>query len=395
MRNIYYGLRFFYEALCLPLLILLALVARVSRKKIDVGLGPYPLINNIYHKRALVQCGYTAETYVSQVWYITSDFDVRFDLHWVALNRFTRLLFLNLIIFVRSIFRYRAIIVYFDGGALGLGTAFLWRIEPHLYRLANVKAVVLTYGSDVQVMSRSQNLLFKHAIAMDYPQHKVRHRHIQSMIDVWTSYADHMVAGCECVDYMYHWDTLVISFLSIELANYSPVKASSTSRRLRVLHAPNHREIKGTRHVTKAIEELILEGLDIELILVERVSNAKVQELIKECDLVIDQLIIGWYAMFAIEAMALGKPVVCHLRDDLGELYVGAGLLDEIDEIPIIRADFSTLKNVLRKLYLNRVELSIAGARGPNYVEKHHSIKRISSIFSSIFQPLIGVPNNL
>ena len=81
-----------------------------------------------------------------------------------------------------------------------------------------------------------------------------------------------------------------------------------------ILHAPNHRSIKGSDHIISAVEELNNEGYKIKLHLIEKVSNA---ESISKVDLVIDQLIIGWYAMFAIESMALSKPTICYLRDDL------------------------------------------------------------------------------
>lgn len=392
MRFTYYLSRFVFEALCLPLLVGAAMLFRVWRKEIDVGLGPYPLINNVYHKRALQRAGYTAETFVSQVWYITNDFDVRFDRHWLSANRIARLLFLDLYLFIWSARRYRVLVIYFDGGPFGLGTSFLWRLEPHLYRLAGVRTIVLPYGSDVQAMSRSPNLLFKHAVSMDYPGHRARHRHIQGMIDVWSEYADHTVSGCEWVDYMHHWDTLMISHFSIELPPEPATQVPARAGCMSVLHAPNHREIKGTRHVERAVKELNAEGLDIELIIVERVPNAEVRRLIQSCDLVIDQLVIGWYAMFAIEAMASGKPVICNLRADLGALYVGAGLLESFEEIPIIRADVLSLKAVLRRLYQNRTELDMAGARGRAYVEKHHSTGSISRVFSTILRPLIGAP---
>jgi glycosyltransferase involved in cell wall biosynthesis len=390
MRFIYYLLRFIFEALSLPVLTVVALLARHAGKEIDVGLGPYPLINNIFHKRALQLGGYKAETFVSQVWHITSDFDVRFDRHWLSSTRLTRLLALNLYLFVWTAFRYRALIIYFDGGPMGLGTAFLWRLEPHLYRLAGVRTIVLPYGSDVQVMSRSPNLLFKHAMSVDYPSHRKRHRHIQGMLDVWTAYADHIVSGCEWVDYMHHWDTLMISHFSIELPPLGPISTVSDSGRIRLLHAPNHREIKGTRHLEQVVADLNAEGYDIELIIVERVSNDEVRRMIQACDLVVDQLVIGWYAMFAIEAMASGKPVICHLRADLEELYVGAGLLEGFNEIPIIRADVHSLKQVLRRLYSDRSKLRSAGERGRKYVERHHSTASVSRVFGNILRPLIG-----
>lgn len=54
----------------LPLLIFplffLALLSRFVKKPVDIGLGPHPLINNVYHKTALERRGYSAETSVVQ-----------------------------------------------------------------------------------------------------------------------------------------------------------------------------------------------------------------------------------------------------------------------------------------------------------------------------------------
>ena len=46
-------------------------------------------------------------------------------------------------------------------------------------------------------------------------------------------------------------------------------------------------------------------------------SNDNVLKAIKNADLVVDQLIIGWYAMFAIEAMVAQNLLVCFL----GKIY--------------------------------------------------------------------------
>jgi len=68
------------ELVLLPVLAALCAVARLVPKRVDVGLGPEPLVNNVYHKRALQRQGYTAETFVHTVYFTTSAFDVRADL---------------------------------------------------------------------------------------------------------------------------------------------------------------------------------------------------------------------------------------------------------------------------------------------------------------------------
>ena len=114
-----------------------------------------------------------------------------------------------------------------------------------------------------------------------------------------------------------------------------------------VVHAPTDRAIKGTRHVVEAIELLRSEGLLLRLELLEGLSYEAVRRRTAAADVVVDQLLIGWYGGFAVEAMALAKPVLCFIRED--ENPFGAAL-------PIMNATPTTLADRLR-------ELAIAPAR--------------------------------
>jgi len=116
----------------------------------------------------------------------------------------------------------------------------------------------MAYGSDVQAMSRSPNLLFKDAVARDYPDHAVNHKLITQKIDLWTARGTHIVGGCEWVDYMYHWDTLMVSHFSFDMNEWVKdlVPKSSDNHKFTIMHAPNHRNIKGTPHIVKAVEQL-------------------------------------------------------------------------------------------------------------------------------------------
>ena len=59
-----------------------------------------------------------------------------------------------------------------------------------------------------------------------------------------------------------------------------------------------------------------VEGLDADLELVEGLHHDEAFERYRDADIVVDQLNAGWYGLFAIEAMALGKPVVTFLHDE-------------------------------------------------------------------------------
>lgn len=366
----------------------IALIARVVPKRIDVGLGPEPLINNVYHKRALELFGYTAETFVDQVWFITSEFDYRGDLRIRGLLRPLR----NYALFVRAIFRYRCLYLYFNGGPL-CSRPVVWRVEPLLYRIAGVRVVVMPYGGDVQVMSRSKNLWFKHAMAVDYPEHRLKERRTAAQIDLWTRWADHIISGVEWVDYQYFWDTLMLGHFSIDVEQWeSAGSARDASGPLRVFHAPNHRTIKGSSHFIRAVEELRAEGVDIELVTRERVSNDEIRETMSTVDVVADQLIVGWYAMFALEALSMGKPVLCYLREDLLDLYQVQGLL-EPGEMPIINCTPLTVKETLRALAADRSGLQARVESGRAFVRKHHSTEAVGAVFERINRSIGVAPS--
>ncbi|MEG3436211.1 hypothetical protein V0288_03690 [Pannus brasiliensis CCIBt3594] len=298
-----------------------------------------------------------------------------------------------------SIFKYKVIYIYFNGGALGR-TRFLWSIEPLLYKLAGVKIVVMAYGGDVQDMSRSPNLLFKHVMGIDYPLHGRLRQKIARKIDLWTRYADHVISGCEWVDYMYHWDTLMLAHFSIDTERWRPIptpEIETGSKTFKILHAPNHRAIKGTRYFIDAVEQLQAEGFNVELILMEKVPNQEIQKMMATVDVVADQLVVGWYAMFALEAMAMEKPVLCYLRDDLKELYITAGLVKP-DEIPIINCAPLTVKEQIRNLINHPERLSAIKKRSREFVLTHHSLESIGKVFSSINRsieifPSLSPPN--
>ena len=58
------------------------------------------------------------------------------------------------------------------------------------------------------------------------------------------------------------------------------------------------------------------EGLAVDLEIVEGLHHEEARERYRDADIVVDQLNAGWYGVFAIEAMALGKPVVTFLHDE-------------------------------------------------------------------------------
>ena len=124
------------------------------------------------------------------------------------------------------------------------------------------------------------------------------------------------------------------------------VSLSDATRPPMVVHAPTHRGSKGTVHVVHAVDRSAEEGVEFDFVLIEGMSHSHAQEIFSLTDLVVDQILGGWYGGVAVEAMAQGKPVVARVsKSDLRFLPRGMR-----DEMPVISADPETITDVLRDL---------------------------------------------
>jgi len=369
-------IKFFPDLIMFVPLIIFSLIARIHKKKINVGIGPEALINNVYHKKALELYGYSVETFAVNTWFITKEFDIVYNP-----SKFKKL-FVFYFAFIKSIFRYECLYFYFNGGSLW-ATGFLWRIEPYLYKIANVKTVVMPYGSDVQDLRLTKNKLFKEAVLKDYPNFNEKFNRIKRQVNLWTKNANIIISGCDWVEYMNKWDVLTLGHFSIDTTLWKSDKTHNMANTLKILHAPNHRNIKGTQFFIDAVNELKQEGCNIELLLLEKVPNDKIRETMEEVDVVADQLIIGWYAMFAIEGMSLGKPVLCYIRKDFEDFYIKKHILKE-KELPIVNCNPENVKEIIKWLYNNKDITESIGNKSIKYIEEHHSLETIGKMFDSI-----------
>lgn len=109
-------------------------------------------------------------------------------------------------------------------------------------------------------------------------------------------------------------------FLPYTVANWSKIeteKYSSVGKKLKIVHAPTNRVTKGSDIIISALENIKKKYGDIiEIIFVENMPNDKALEVYKTADLIIDQILIGWYGGFAVEVMKMGKPVMTFIREE-------------------------------------------------------------------------------
>ncbi len=142
-----------------------------------------------------------------------------------------------------------------------------------------------------------------------------------------------------------------------------PLRRNGVDGPVVIGHAPSNRLIKGTRHVVAAVEQLRGEFPRLELRMIERRPWAEMPAFLAGCDVLVDQLHMGWYGLLAIEGMAESKAVVGYVRDDFATRE---------PDLPVVNAEPATLANVLRGLVRDPARRVEIGASGPAFVRRVH-----------------------
>jgi glycosyltransferase involved in cell wall biosynthesis len=164
----------------------------------------------------------------------------------------------------------------------------------------------------------------------------------------------------------------------IDLTRIEPTPPSDRARPV-IVHAPSSRTKKGTEHVIAACD-----GLDAELQIVEGLHHDEAFALYRDADIVVDQLYAGWYGLFAIECMALGKPVVTFLHDEaVRRTEEALGV-----EVPLVSATAETLRERLRPLVADAAERRRIGAASRAYVERVHDVELIADRLLDVYARL-------
>jgi len=163
-----------------------------------------------------------------------------------------------------------------------------------------------------------------------------------------------------------------------------PMTEPVTTKRPLVVHAPTDRLLKGTDFVLKAVEALMAEGLEFDFQLVEKMPHAQAVEWFRRADVVIDQLLIGWYGVVAIEAMAMGKTVVAYIRDDLTGFFSGG--------MPLLAANPETIAAVLREAIENRDLRAEMAGKGRAFVEAMHDCRTVAGSLAGLYRKILEAP---
>lgn len=162
--------------------------------------------------------------------------------------------------------------------------------------------------------------------------------------------------------------------LRLDIKRFTPLYPSENVEQPVIVHAPSKRSNKGTEYVLAAIEKI---KQPIKFVLVENKPQSEALEIYKSADIIIDQLLAGTYGVFTIESMALGKPVIVNVDEEMQKEFP--------EELPIVSANAETIAQQLEKLITDSHERRTLGIHSREYAEKYHDCKKNAAVLKKIY----------
>lgn len=170
------------------------------------------------------------------------------------------------------------------------------------------------------------------------------------------------------------------------LSEFEPAFPDPMKQRLLLVHVPSSKAIKGTDAVLQTVE-ILRQRHEFDFTLIHDVAHSEAINLMRQADIVLDQFVIGDHGLATLEAMALGKPTVCYIKD--------AHLPQYPVDFPIVNAHQNNLVQTVEALLIDGQRRHTIGRNSRKYVERHHDAHVIAKQLFDIYLKHIKSPANV
>lgn len=133
---------------------------------------------------------------------------------------------------------------------------------------------------------------------------------------------------------------------------------------IKISHSPTNRAFKKTNFFLLVMQEIQKKHKNVELILIEGLSNSECIRKKQESHILYDQINVGMYALSAIESLAMGQVVLCSLSN------FGMSFCPDSPVVPVHQGN---LYEVLDDLITHPDKIVRLGKLGREFVKQRHS----------------------
>jgi len=204
-------------------------------------------------------------------------------------------------------------------------------------------------------------------------------------IEKFSKYALHMFAVNP--DLLWFLPKEQSSFLPYTISNWDDIKKKENNfekKKIKIIHAPTNKAAKGSDYILKALNNIQTKFPNlIDIVLVEKQEHKKALEIYSTADLIIDQVLAGWYGGFAVEVMKMGKPVMVYIRDE-DLVFIPDDMKKDVYS-SFLLTDIYTIEDKLLEIIFDRVLLKQIAESAYDFVWKWHNPLRIAKYLKENF----------
>ena len=352
----------------------------LRNKRIFVGFNSAGSAGIYAFTRVLRRRGYQIDFYGIK----KTHFDMPVDFLLEFSENLLKSFFQRLVYFFKIVTRYDVFHFNF------MEVFFFYPLNLFILKLLGKKIVVTFRGIDVQT---DLEFLSKNIYSKISPQKWPKYyrmqflpgnlwpnflKKIRKAIFIW--FADKVIlTGPFLAGQVTRYDTIIPYARDLrEVINF-PKKESKTG--IRILHVPSDPIVKGTAEISKVFKSLAQKYPEHSFEVLPPLPRQELLERISKADIIVDQLLIGWYGGQAVEAMVMGKIVMCYLHP----LYLG--LTSFSQKIPIINTNYWSLEEDLESLIKIYPAIKDEFAqKSVSFAKKYHDSRKIADEYLTIYR---------
>lgn len=251
-------------------------------------------------------------------------------------------------------------------------TLLPFNIDAPFYKLFGKKVVMEYLGTDVDLW------LGKNGV--DGHGRKINRVRLVKRVYKQARQFDRQLVCAPC--YYQYVDNSIILPLALDLSSFDnhPLDLKP-GKILTIMHCPTNRRQKKSDYIESALNRLKEEGYEFNYKCITNVSHEQLKQEYISSDIVVDQL-NAWFGTVAIEAMALGRPVVAGYYPHLCHYD------KRYKDMPIINADIYNIYSVLKDILDGRYDLLDISKKSREFVMRTHDLKSVTKQLLSIYEEL-------
>ena len=289
--------------------------------------------------------------------------------------------------FIKSIFRYD--VFHFFSGETILPRK-LQGLEMRLYRIFKKEIIMHFVGADIRspIYLEEKGKKIRSYLKGGSLVEPISLNFQLKIINLSKKYADYILVSTpdllEIIPKATYFPVLLDDYVQNQSVK---TEALSKVRKIKILHSPSGTKTKGSKYIYEALSNILKKYPDsIELTLPKAqdynygMNRGDLIEAMKSSDIVIDQLLIGWYGLKSIEALSFGCEVLCYIDEKLTKYL--------FPETPIINVNVQTLEDTLHSkidALLKKNDKSKRALENNIWIDKYHSIDSYYSFLSKIW----------